>query len=163
MSDAIEFPTICKLCHRPMSFGPPIVGESEDQYAVRTIGVLHRHLEQFHRQHFKQIAHEAQFIYAGVLGMKALSCFELQDDVLLSKYDVTRAPIHAFTRKYTLSDQELKDLIQAAMPPSPFSKAIEAAALPLAQKIRDMLSEEGEYEHPVVRQAREQAAPKVTA
>jgi hypothetical protein len=145
-----------------MDFGPPIIGEDDDQHAVRIIGILHRHMEQFHRQHFKRILQESQLIGAGMAGLKVIQSFEIGDAVVLAKCDITRAFIHAATRKNTLSDQDLKGLIEAAIPPSPFSKAIEAAALPLAQKIRDILSEQGEYEHPVVKAAREAAGKPVT-
>jgi hypothetical protein len=59
------------------------------------------------------------------------------------------------TRKYALTDEQLQALIAEAIPASPFSKAIEDAAMPIARKIRDLLSEQGEFEHPAVKAARE--------
>ena len=159
----IDSLTVCKLCHHAINFGVPIIGETEQARTLRMMASLHRHLEKYHLQHFIEIIREATGFYAGMMGLKLIQSYHVGDAALLAASEITRAPIHAATRKNTLTNEELQRMVANTIPASPFAKSLENAAMPLARKIRDFLSEQGEYEHPVVRQARESAPEKVTA
>ena len=160
---ALESLTVCRLCNKPIGFGPPIIGETDQAHTMRLMGALHAHLEKFHLQRFKENVREVTAFYAGMMGLKLVDCYSVGDPILAAAYDAARAPIHDLTRKYRMSDEELEKLITDATPNTPFKNQLVNAAMPLARKIRDILQEAGEYEHPVVKAAREGAGKPVTA
>jgi hypothetical protein len=158
----IDTLTVCRICNQAINFGPPIIGENDQARTLRMMATLHRHLEKYHLQHFKEIIREATGIYAGILGLKLIQSYHVGDVALLAAAEITRAPIHAATRKNTLTDTTLQMLVDdfAAATAGPFAKTVAAAAMPLARKLRDILSEQGEYEHPVVEASKRSSAAK---
>ena len=161
----LESLTVCKLCNRPINFGPPIIGEEKDVRTARIIGTFHQHMQHVHSRYLKEILQRAALFQASMIGLGVLDCYHISEPAILEAYDRARAPIHAATRKNTLTDTTLQMLVDdfAAATAGPFAKTIAAAAMPLARKIRDILQEQGEYEHPAVKAAREAVPQKVTA
>src|SRR5271169_4794075 len=99
MSAALDTLTVCRLCNQPINFGVPIIGESDQAHALRLMGFLHKHLEKYHLQRFKENVREATDFYAGMMGLKLIDSYHVGDAILLAAVDITRAPIHAATRK----------------------------------------------------------------
>ena len=159
----LEFLTVCRLCQQPIRFGVPIIGEKPEAQATRYVQILQQHID---AKHFRQAAQIRKMAgtFAETFGyLLIVQAFHTAEPALLGAYDASRAPIHDLTRKYRLPDDDLYKLIDEATPASPFKKGLVDAAMPLARKIRDILQESGEYEHPVVKAAREGAGKPVTA
>jgi hypothetical protein len=55
----IDTLTVCRICNQAINFGPPIIGENDQARTLRMMATLHRHLEKYHLQHFKEIIREA--------------------------------------------------------------------------------------------------------
>ncbi len=161
MTSPLESLTVCKLCNRPIDFGVPIVGETKDARTARIIGMFHQHIHHAHSRYLKEIVQRAALFQASMIGLGVLDCYHTSEPAILEAYDRARAPIHAATRKNTLSDAELEELVCKAVPSSPFREAMSKGALPIAQQIRDFLSEQGTHEHPAVKAAREAVPQKV--
>lgn len=155
--------TVCRICNQAINLGVPIIGEPPEARAGRLIGLLKEHVKKEHVNAAMMLKAMSMQFQQSMLNISIVNCFITEDATLLLAYDAARAPIHALTRKSTLSDEQLHEIIVGATPPGPFSKGIVNAAMPLARKIRDILQEAGEYEHPVVKQAREAAGKPVTA
>ena len=159
----IESLTVCRLCNRPINFGVSIIGEKPAEKARRYMAVLAAHLNETHFHNAAQLRTISQTFADTFRAIMTVQCFVTSEPTILAAYDAARAPIHDLTRKYRMSDEELQKLVAAEIPAGPFAKTLETAAMPLARKIRDFLSEHGEYEHPIVKQARESAGKPITA
>jgi hypothetical protein len=162
-STTIDTLTVCRICNQAIDLGVPIIGEQLEARATRLTDLLKAHVKAEHVNQAMMLKFMTQQFQQSMLNLLIVNCFATEDATLLLAYDAARAPIHALTRKSTLSDKQLHEIIVGATPPGPFSKGIVNAAMPLARKLRDILSEQGEYEHPVVKQARESAGKPVTA
>ncbi len=159
----LESLTVCKLCNQPINFGPPLIGEEQDTRTARIIGMFHQHMQHIHSRYLKEILQRASVVQASMIGLGVLDCYHTSEPSILEAYDQARAPIHAATRKNMLADEALREMIVDHTPPGPFSKALIDAAMPLARNIRDFLSEQGDYEHPAIKAAREAVPQKITA
>jgi len=155
--------TMCRLCNQPVMQGPPIIGESEDSHAMRVMQSLVRHLQHSHPAHMKEIAQRVQVLSMSLYGIQVVQSYEIADPVMLLEYDKARAPLHALTRKKTLTDAQLETVLGEKLAPGPFNSMALKAAMPIAKWLRDFLSEEGEFEHPTVKQARESTVAIKTA
>jgi hypothetical protein len=98
--------------------------------------------------------------------MLTVQCYATEDPLLQAAYDAARAPIHALTRKHSMSDEQLERLLTEKLSANGFMTAQQVKqasmlAMPIARYIRDVLSEQGEFEHPAVKAAREAAIPIV--
>jgi len=152
---AFEGLTVCRLCNAVIGPGVPIIGASPTERIQQFVIALYRHLAEQHRKESDRKEQTAMYLAAAIRDLVTLQHYTTDDSVLAAAIDAARAPVHAMTRKYALTDEQLQALIAEAIPASPFSKAIEDAAMPIARKIRDLLSEQGEFEHPAVKAARE--------
>jgi hypothetical protein len=147
--------TMCRRCNQPVMQNPPIIGESEDSHAMRVMQSLVRHLQHSHPAHMKEVAQRTQILSASLYGIQVVQSYEIADPAMLLEYDKARAPLHALTRKNTLTDAQLETVLSEKLAESPFKAMALKAAMPIAKWLRDFLSEEGEFEHPTVKQARE--------
>lgn len=161
----LESLTVCRLCNQPVNFGPPIIGERPEQKSQRYMTALSAHLNGAHFHKAAQLRTISQTFADTFRQIMTVQCFITAEPALLAAYDAARAPIHDLTRRNRLSDDDLQKMVEefATATAGPFAKTVTAAAMPLARKLRDLLSEQGEYEHPVVKAAREGAGKPVTA
>jgi hypothetical protein len=155
--------TMCRLCNQPIVQGPPIIGESEADHAMRVMRSLVRHLQHSHPEHMKEIAQQTQILSASLYGIQIVQSYEIADPVMLLEYDKARAPLHALTRKNTLTDAQLETVLTEKLAPTVYKLMAIRAAMPIAKWLRDFLSEEGEFEHATVKQARESTVAIKTA
>ena len=144
----IEGLTVCRHCHHGLTLSAtPIIGESPQERARRFVMALGDHLK---RKHPEVIPSGAAFIQ--LFGdVCILQHYTSQEPIVVSAYEVARALVHAMTRKNVLTDDDLREGL------AQFGKdAAEVEALmPIARYLRDFLSEQGQFEHPAVKAARE--------
>jgi hypothetical protein len=144
----IEAVTVCKICKHGIALtglSVPIVGEPPAQRAARYVAALRDHIKRRHPQHAAQILGMVNWVE----GFLVIDLYQTDDDVLQKGRELSRALIHAATRKNALSDADLEEGLAR------FGKTAEEieSLMPVATYLRDFLSERGEFQHPAVKQA----------
>jgi hypothetical protein len=148
----IEAITVCKICKHGIALtglSVPIVGEDPALRAGRYVAALHDHIKRRHPQQAAQIVGMRNWLEA----LLVIDCYETEDAVLQKGRELSRAVLHAQTQKNSMSDADLKEGL------AHFGKTAQEieALMPIAQHVRDFLEEKGQYQHPAVAKAMEQA------
>jgi hypothetical protein len=127
---------------------------------------LYGHIRINHMQQALVMSATAKAFAQQFREMLTVQCYATEDPLLQAAYDAARAPIHALTRKHSMSDEQLERLLTEKLSANGFMttaqvKQASMLAMPIARYIRDVLSEQGEFEHPAVKAAREASQPIV--
>jgi hypothetical protein len=141
----VESVTVCKLCQHGIALtglSIPIVGEEPAMRAARYVTALEDHIKRRHPRESAAIT----AMQTWMRDILVIGSYRTEDPVLLAGYELARAHVHAATRKNRLSDDNLVEgLAQAGFT----SEEIDRIK-PIAQYMRDFLSEQGSFAHPKV-------------
>lgn len=153
---AVEGITICRLCGKGIGIRSdvPIIGESNEQKAARWVRGFYGHLRDRHTEVIAWLESCAALLRDVLI----VSQYATENQVVAQAFEYGRAVCHASTRKNTMTDDEMRGKLAALMS----AKQIDQV-MPVAQYLRDFLSEQGNFEHPAVKQAREQALKTIPA
>jgi len=157
---AIEGITVCRLCGKGIRVitSVPIIGETIEQRAKRFVAALHQHVRDRHAEQAIRLKDTYTAFGETFRDLLVLQCYATEDPVLQAAIEAARAPIHALTRRNTMTDDQLREFLAK----HGATKAHMGFLLPAAQELRDFLCEQGKFEHPLVKKARE-AAPLTAA
>jgi len=154
---AIEGITVCLLCGKGIRVvsSIPIVGETTEQRAKRFVNALHSHILEKHVEQAMRLKTTYAAFAETFKDLLTLQCYATEDPVLQAAIEAARAPIHALTRRNMLTDDDMRQqLAKLGMSERDIKRV-----MPIAQYLRDFLSEQGNFEHPTVKQARAAAPP----
>ena len=156
----LEGLTVCRICNQAISVGVPIIGEKPQDRARRFMLALHEHVRLHHLAQSHAMSATAKALAQQFQEMLIVQCYATEDPLLQQAYDAARAPIHALTRKHSMTDEQLGRLLTEKLSANGFMTAQQVKqasmlAMPIAKYIRDVLSEQGEFEHSAVKAARE--------
>lgn len=139
----VESVTVCKICQHGIAMtglSIPIVGENPAMRAARYVIALEDHIKRRHAREWAAVV----AMQTWMRDILVIGSYQTEDPVLSAGYELARAHVHAATRKHRLSDENLVEgLAQAGFT----AQEIERIK-PVAQYMRDFLSESGAFQHP---------------
>jgi hypothetical protein len=136
-----KYKASCRICGKTVTEFPilniPIIGEP-DAKATQVMTIMGRHIAIHHGEQFGAGLQLSKDFQAFLI----LSQFECNDPSVQARAEAIRAGMQALTRKFTISDQQLRDGIVALDSEGQLNAE---TVIQFIKEIRDVLIEQGQY------------------